>query len=504
LYLATRERVGAGAELGRALDQEMPEQVRLEKARLEELDLSWIALREARLEGADLRGARLDRAVASDATFDGAVLDGASFEQADLRDASMVDASIAQVTWEGVKDEGLVDLHAEPERRDAAPWPERPRPILHGALSGLFNDPLQRGGGPLLAWSVDGRRLVSGHEDGSVCFWDARSGRLRHVQRHRTGAVLAVTFSPDGEVVASAGEDGTVRFWNAEDGVALMVRLGEAVLIPDTPFFSGVDPDAAPLHYVSGARVMPARLWAPLFEREDLVRASAEGRCPDLAALGLDSFSACAAALFVERKRRGLIRRRSVTVASDRAVDGNAREPERRASMTESTAEEVKEAGRAPTAPAHAPRLHRAAGRRTFLTVATEWFSAHGGLSTFSRELCLALARAGQDVYCYVPSASEAEREHSERHGVKLLVAPPGAGEEMVRLHRRPRLTDGVVPDVIIGHGRVTGTVARRLAEDDFPGSKRVHFVHVAPGQIEWFKEQSVARGAAETADARE
>jgi glycosyltransferase involved in cell wall biosynthesis len=41
---------------------------------------------------------------------------------------------------------------------------------------------------------------------------------------------------------------------------------------------------------------------------------------------------------------------------------------------------------------------------------------------------------------------------------------------------------------VIIGHGRVTGPAARSIAEDHFPQAHRLHFVHMAPDEIEWFK----------------
>jgi glycosyltransferase involved in cell wall biosynthesis len=158
-----------------------------------------------------------------------------------------------------------------------------------------------------------------------------------------------------------------------------------------------------------------------------------------------------------------------------------------------------------PSSPAvSAPQTdtRRSARRLKILAVATEWSSGHGGLSTFNRELCLAMARAKHEVYCYVPAVNEQEREHSKQQGVYLVVAP-GPGEERERLHRKPPLPEGVVPDVIIGHGRVTGSAALSLM-DHFPKSRRVHFLHMAPGQIEWFKDHAAGKGATETADERE
>ena len=122
------------------------------------------------------------------------------------------------------------------------------------------------------------------------------------------------------------------------------------------------------------------------------------------------------------------------------------------------------------------------------LVVATEWFSAHGGLSTLNRRLCIALA-ARSTVLCLVPASSEAEREHAAGHRVRLVTARPlpgGTAEQA--LIRRPALPANVRPDVVIGHGRVTGGAAKVQAEDHFPGARRLQVVHVAPDELEWWR----------------
>ena len=47
--------------------------------------------------------------------------------------------------------------------------------------------------------------------------------------------------------------------------------------------------------------------------------------------------------------------------------------------------------------------MPRVATRLSFLILATEWDSGHGGVSTFNRELCIALAKLGHEVHCGVP-----------------------------------------------------------------------------------------------------
>ncbi|MEU3601432.1 glycosyltransferase [Streptomyces sp. NPDC006798] len=123
------------------------------------------------------------------------------------------------------------------------------------------------------------------------------------------------------------------------------------------------------------------------------------------------------------------------------------------------------------------------------LAVATEWSSSHGGLSTFNRELCRALRASGAEVYCVVLDVTPAEREQADQAGVVLLPARrvPGGSDDL-RLAARPELPEGTVPDLIVGHGRITGPAAQRLTLDFFPNARRLHIVHMAPDEIEWHK----------------
>ena len=61
------------------------------------------------------------------------------------------------------------------------------------------------------AYAPDGRRLVSASDDGTLCLWDAASGRERAAVQRHADTVTAVQFGPDGQLL-SASTDGTVRF----------------------------------------------------------------------------------------------------------------------------------------------------------------------------------------------------------------------------------------------------------------------------------------------------
>jgi glycosyltransferase involved in cell wall biosynthesis len=122
------------------------------------------------------------------------------------------------------------------------------------------------------------------------------------------------------------------------------------------------------------------------------------------------------------------------------------------------------------------------------LAIATEWDSNHGGLSTFNRELCAALARCGATVACGVPTLTVEEVERAQRVNVQLVAPEPIPGEDpMAAIARRFRRLDEPV-EVVIGHGRITGPAALGQVKDHWPGAAYVHFVHMDPKAIEWHK----------------
>lgn len=58
-----------------------------------------------------------------------------------------------------------------------------------------------------IAFSPDGKLLVSGSQDQSVKIWDVNTGKILKSLSGHTESVLAVAFNRDGSAIASGGVD---------------------------------------------------------------------------------------------------------------------------------------------------------------------------------------------------------------------------------------------------------------------------------------------------------
>ncbi len=104
---------------------------------------------------------------------------------------------------------------AKPAKSAEPPPPALPPVNLNLAYVTAFS---QRGAMNGVAFSPDGRMVVTAGQDTTVGIWNANSGRQIHKMRGHTGAVLGVAFSRDGSRVASASQDRTARIWSATAG----------------------------------------------------------------------------------------------------------------------------------------------------------------------------------------------------------------------------------------------------------------------------------------------
>jgi len=88
-----------------------------------------------------------------------------------------------------------------------------------------------------LAFSPDGRLVVTASNDGTARVWKSTTGKSVAVLRGHRGPVFSAAFSsPDGRLVVTAGSDGTARVWEAASGKSVAVLGGSGIVVRSAAF----------------------------------------------------------------------------------------------------------------------------------------------------------------------------------------------------------------------------------------------------------------------------
>jgi WD40 repeat protein/uncharacterized Zn finger protein (UPF0148 family) len=90
-----------------------------------------------------------------------------------------------------------------------------------------------------VAFSPDGRRILSGSDDRTVQVWDATSGALLVSLTGHDGRVRSAAFSPDGRRIVSGSADRMVRVWDATSRALLVSFSGHEGEVRSVAFSPG-------------------------------------------------------------------------------------------------------------------------------------------------------------------------------------------------------------------------------------------------------------------------
>jgi WD40 repeat protein len=87
-----------------------------------------------------------------------------------------------------------------------------------------------------VAFSTNGKQVISGSSDRTVRVWDAVTGAALQTLKGHSSTVRSIAFSPDGNQVVSGSGDGTVRVWDATTGAVLQTLEGHSRWVSSVVF----------------------------------------------------------------------------------------------------------------------------------------------------------------------------------------------------------------------------------------------------------------------------
>jgi WD40 repeat protein len=127
---------------------------------------------------------------------------------------------------------------------------------LPANVSRVFGYPRLRHGDVVtgLAYTADGRQLVTSSKDGTVKIWDLANGRELRAYRDHHDAVRAVAVAPNGKfIVSAAGNE--IHVWNPADGKLIRKLKGHSKPVNCL----AVRPDSKAI--ASGADDQSVKIW---------------------------------------------------------------------------------------------------------------------------------------------------------------------------------------------------------------------------------------------------
>jgi len=106
-----------------------------------------------------------------------------------------------------------------------------------------------------VAFSPDGKYVLTGSSDNTIKLWEVESGREIRTFLGHTKSVYSVAFSPDGKYVLTGSSDNTIKLWEIESGREIRTFSGHTKSVYSVAF----SPDGKQI--LSGSVDNTIKLW---------------------------------------------------------------------------------------------------------------------------------------------------------------------------------------------------------------------------------------------------
>ena len=101
----------------------------------------------------------------------------------------------------------------------------------------------------------DYQYLITGNQDGSITFWNIKSGTVARVVMAHMGPVLSLSISDDGKYLVSGSQDTTLKVWDVEEGKVLRTFDGHQDAVTVVAFSTDGQ------YIISGSRDKTVKVW---------------------------------------------------------------------------------------------------------------------------------------------------------------------------------------------------------------------------------------------------
>src|SRR5262245_47449297 len=172
--------------------------------------------------------------------------------------------------------------------------------IYDSAQKKLADWKVNQGGTYGLAISPDGKQIATAGEDRAVRLWHPESRKeLRALTGHQQ-RVASVAFSPDGKRLASGGYDGTIRLWDVETGKEIRswgahaTRVTSLSFLPDGKGIASIGTQINQFAGLALAGTDQARVWGVETGKERMTfagKGTSVGWTPDGETLGVSGYA---------------------------------------------------------------------------------------------------------------------------------------------------------------------------------------------------------------------